>query len=63
MKDLKKLTKDDIKEIMSEARILRDFDHPNVVKCHGVAAIKEPIMIVMELVRISCSKVIKIVIL
>ena len=34
---------------------MRYFDHPNVVRIYGVAAVQEPIMVVMELVRrIDC---------
>lgn len=36
---------------MGEARLMRRFNHPNVVKLYGVAAGKEPLMIVMELVN------------
>ncbi|CAD6193744.1 unnamed protein product [Caenorhabditis auriculariae] len=46
---LEKLTKDQIKEIMREARMMRNFDHPNVVRFYGVAAGQEPLMVVMEL--------------
>ncbi|KAI3422449.1 hypothetical protein GPALN_012958 [Globodera pallida] len=42
-------TKDQIKEFMNEARIMRQFDHKNVIKFHGVAVGQEPLMIVMEL--------------
>ncbi|KAI3413367.1 hypothetical protein GPALN_010863 [Globodera pallida] len=42
-------TKEQIKEFMNEARIMRHFDHKNVIKFHGVAVGQEPLMIVMEL--------------
>ncbi|KAI3413368.1 hypothetical protein GPALN_010864 [Globodera pallida] len=42
-------TKEQIKEFMNEARIMRHFDHQNVIKFHGVAVGQEPLMIVMEL--------------
>ncbi|VDO65724.1 unnamed protein product [Heligmosomoides polygyrus] len=38
-----------IKEILKEARIMRNFIHPNVVRIFGVAVQKEPLLIVMEL--------------
>lgn len=34
-----------------QARLMRDFNHPNVVRLYGVAATQEPLMLVMELVR------------
>ncbi|VDO90253.1 unnamed protein product [Haemonchus placei] len=34
---------------MHEARLMRHFDHPNVVKFYGVAAGQEPLMVIMEL--------------
>ncbi|KHN84525.1 putative tyrosine-protein kinase kin-31, partial [Toxocara canis] len=40
--------KEKIKEMMHEARLMRYFKHVNVVRIHGVAVFKEPLMIVME---------------
>ncbi|KAL3119147.1 hypothetical protein niasHT_003930 [Heterodera trifolii] len=42
-------TKEQIKEFMNEARIMRQLDHPNVIRFHGVAVGQEPLMIVIEL--------------
>ncbi|PIC12391.1 hypothetical protein B9Z55_028423 [Caenorhabditis nigoni] len=48
---LDKLTKEQIKEITTEARLMRGFNHKNVVRCYGVAAVDEPLLVVMELVK------------
>uniref|UniRef100_A0A914Y8S4 Non-specific protein-tyrosine kinase n=1 Tax=Panagrolaimus superbus TaxID=310955 RepID=A0A914Y8S4_9BILA len=45
------LTKEGAKEMMREARMMRNYVHPNVVRIYGVALDDDPIMIVMELVR------------
>ncbi|XP_078524998.1 tyrosine-protein kinase Fer-like [Lissotriton helveticus] len=37
-------------KFLMEARILRQYDHPNIVKLIGVCAWKQPIYIIMELV-------------
>lgn len=35
---------------MSEARVMRKVnDHPNIVQLHGIAALDEPLLIIMEL--------------
>lgn len=36
---------------MREARMMRRYIHPNVVRIYGVALDDDPILIVMELVR------------
>ena len=45
------VTKDQIKEISKEARLMRRYKHKNVVRFYGVAAEKQPLMLVMELVN------------
>ncbi len=42
-------TKDDREKFLGEARQMRFYSHPNVVKILGVAAFQEPLLIVMEL--------------
>ncbi|CAJ0950050.1 unnamed protein product, partial [Mesorhabditis belari] len=46
----KEMSKTAIKEICKEARIMRRYEHKNIVKFHGVAIAMEPIMLIMELV-------------
>ena len=38
------------RKFLQEGRILKQYDHPNVVKFIGIAAQKTPVMIVMEYV-------------
>lgn len=38
------------RKFLQEGRILKQYDHPNVVKLVGICVQKQPIMIVMELV-------------
>uniref|UniRef100_A0A0N5BT55 Tyrosine-protein kinase n=1 Tax=Strongyloides papillosus TaxID=174720 RepID=A0A0N5BT55_STREA len=49
LSSLEKMSKEMIKVIMYEARIMRQFKHPNVIKIYGVATGTEPLYIVMEL--------------
>lgn len=44
------LRKEHIKEMMHEARLMRHYDHDNVVRIYGVAVDREPLMIIIELV-------------
>uniref|UniRef100_A0A7E4VFS4 Tyrosine-protein kinase n=1 Tax=Panagrellus redivivus TaxID=6233 RepID=A0A7E4VFS4_PANRE len=46
---LEALTKEQIKSINREARIMRNLHHSNIIKLYGVAAEIEPIMLVIEL--------------
>ena len=35
-------------DFLTEASIMGQFDHPNVIKLYGVVTVVEPVMIVME---------------
>jgi tyrosine-protein kinase Fer len=39
------------RKFLQEGRILKQYDHPNIVKLIGICVQKQPIMIVMELVH------------
>lgn len=39
----------DAEKFLKEAKILEQYDHPNIVKLIGICSAKEPIYIVMEL--------------
>jgi len=43
------LNKEQIKEVMAEARNMRRLVHPNIARLLGIAALDEPLLIVMEL--------------
>ncbi|CAB3404138.1 unnamed protein product [Caenorhabditis bovis] len=45
------LTKAKIREMMNEARFIRNFNHKNVVRLYGVAHDEQPLYILLELVR------------
>jgi len=38
------------KKFLMEGRILKQYDHPNIVKFIGIAAQRQPVMIIMEFV-------------
>ncbi|KAL5020316.1 hypothetical protein ScPMuIL_003208 [Solemya velum] len=44
------LSEDQRKKFLQEGRILKQYDHPNIVKFIGIAAQRQPVMIVMEYV-------------
>lgn len=44
------LSDDAKKKFLQEGRILKQFKHPNIVEFIGIAAQKQPVMIVMEYV-------------
>jgi tyrosine-protein kinase Fer len=44
------LTAEHTKKFLQVGRILKQYDHPNIVKLIGICVQKQPIMIVMELV-------------
>uniref|UniRef100_A0A915PNK4 Tyrosine-protein kinase n=1 Tax=Setaria digitata TaxID=48799 RepID=A0A915PNK4_9BILA len=46
--------KEKIKEMMHEARLMRHYGHDNIVRIYGVAVDREPLMIVIELVKGGC---------
>ncbi len=44
------IDRDERLKFLKEARLMRRYRHANIVQLHGIAAEKEPLMIVMELV-------------
>lgn len=45
-----KFTQEQTKTLLKEGRSLVEYDHPNIVKFIGIAAIRQPVMVVMEYV-------------
>lgn len=46
------LNKEKIDEMMTEARMMRNMRHPNIVLFYGVANKHEPLMIIMEFMKV-----------
>ncbi|MCP9257392.1 Tyrosine-protein kinase [Dirofilaria immitis] len=46
------MTKEKVQEAMCEVRMLRNLRHENIVRFYGVANRQEPLMLVMELVKV-----------
>ena len=46
---MENLNKEQINEVMGEARIMRKNPHPNIVRLIGIASLEQPLLIVMEL--------------
>lgn len=44
------LTEDQKIKFLQEGRILKQYNHPNIVRYIGIAAQKQPVMIVMEFI-------------
>ncbi|VDO27680.1 Uncharacterized protein BM_BM10530 [Brugia malayi] len=47
----RRLDRETVEQICREARIMRRLEHPNVVRLYGIAISKEPIMLLMELLK------------
>uniref|UniRef100_A0A158P8X8 Protein kinase domain-containing protein n=1 Tax=Angiostrongylus cantonensis TaxID=6313 RepID=A0A158P8X8_ANGCA len=48
--DCAEISKEIIKEVMKEARLMRELNHPNVVKLYGVGVLERPLYILLEYV-------------
>jgi tyrosine-protein kinase Fer len=49
VKTCRETLSDDVKrKFLQEGRILKQYDHPNIVRFIGIAAQRPPVMIVME---------------
>ncbi|CAI4229751.1 unnamed protein product [Auanema sp. JU1783] len=44
-----RVTRREIKKFIQEAKLMKRFSHPNIVKLYGIAPQREPLMIVLEL--------------
>ncbi|CAI2350084.1 unnamed protein product [Caenorhabditis sp. 36 PRJEB53466] len=39
-----------MKEVMAEARLMRSLNHPNIVRCRGIAVLEQPLYIVIDFI-------------
>ncbi|CAO4370457.1 unnamed protein product [Caenorhabditis nigoni] len=39
-----------MKEVMAEARLMRSLNHPNIVRCRGIAVLEQPVYIVIDFI-------------
>jgi len=53
------LPEDQKRKFLREARILKQYNHPNIVQFIGICAQKQPIMIAMELVPGMTTRIFK----
>ena len=45
------LSEQDKVRFLQEAAILGQFQHPNIVRLHGVVTVSDPVMILLELMK------------
>ncbi|CAP31747.2 Protein CBG12830 [Caenorhabditis briggsae] len=46
---LESITRDQVDELLHEARVMRRLDHPNVLRTYGVSVLREPLYLMNEL--------------
>lgn len=39
-----------MREVMAEARLMRSLNHPNIVRCRGIAVLEQPVYIVIDFI-------------
>ncbi|CAI2299698.1 unnamed protein product [Caenorhabditis sp. 36 PRJEB53466] len=43
------ITRDQVNELLHEARVMRLLEHPNVLRCQGIVVLREPLYLMSEL--------------
>ena len=51
------MNEDSKKQFLGAAQILHEFDHPNIVKCLGIAMDYEPVIVVMDYMKGICMPI------